>query len=92
MLVKVKAFASFREVIGKKRELEMIEGSTVADLLNLLALSDPLFRDLAFDSSGKLKDYVLLMINKKRIDPLQDLSSPLTQGDELAIFPPVSGG
>jgi molybdopterin converting factor small subunit len=32
------------------------------------------------------------MINRKRIDPLNDLSILLNEGDELAIFPPVAGG
>jgi molybdopterin converting factor small subunit len=32
------------------------------------------------------------MVNKKRIDPLQDPSLILCEGDELAIFPPVAGG
>jgi molybdopterin converting factor small subunit len=32
------------------------------------------------------------MKNKKRIDPLQDLTIELTEGDEIAVFPPVAGG
>ena len=92
MLVKVRAFASFREILGKERELDAREGSTVTDLLNELASSHVRFKESAFDSSGRLQDYVLLMVNKKRIDPLQDLSMEMHEGDELAIFPPVAGG
>lgn len=92
MLVKVRAFAGFREILGKERELDAIEGSTIADLLNELASSNPCFKESAFDNSGSLQDYVLLMVNKKRIDPLQDLSMVMHEGDELAIFPPVAGG
>ncbi len=92
MLVKIKAFAGFREILGRERELDMEEGSTVAALLDKLASACPEFKKRAFDSSGRLQDYVLLMVNKKRIDPLQDLSIELCEGDELAIFPPVAGG
>ena len=92
MLVKVRAFAGFREILGKERELDAKEGSTIADLLNELASSNPGFKESAFDNSGRLQDYVLLMVNKKRIDPLQDLSMEMHEGDELAIFPPVAGG
>jgi molybdopterin synthase sulfur carrier subunit len=92
MLVKVRAFAGFREILGKERELDAIEGSTVADLLNELASCNPGFKESAFDNSGRLQDYVMLMVNKKRIDPQQDLSQEMHEGDELAIYPPVAGG
>jgi molybdopterin synthase sulfur carrier subunit len=92
MLVRVRAFAGFREILGKERELNAEEGSTIADLLNELAAFSPRFKESAFDNSGVLRDYVLLMWNKKRIDPRQDLSMEMHEGDELAIFPPVAGG
>lgn len=92
MRVKVLAFASFREILGKEQELPLKEFATVKDLLAELAKADPRFKEAAFDESGALRDYVLLMINRKRIDPAQDLSRPLQEGDELAIFPPLAGG
>lgn len=92
MLVKVLAFASFREILGKERGLEVKEAATVKELLDELAAVSSRFKETAFDESGALRDYVLLMVNRKRIDPIQDLSRPLQEGDELAIFPPLAGG
>jgi sulfur-carrier protein len=92
MLVKVLAFAGFREILGKERKLEIKEAATAKELLEKLALASPRFKEAAFDESGELRDYVLLMVNRKRIDPCQDLSRPLQEGDELAIFPPLAGG
>jgi len=60
--------------------------------LSELASNSPRFKESAFDNSGVLRDYVLLMWNKKKIDPCQDLSLEVFEGDELAIFPPVAGG
>ena len=92
MRIMVLAFASFREILGKERVLLLKESATVKDLLEELAVARPAFKDAAFDDTGALRDYVLLMVNRKRIDPAQDLSRSLQEGDELAIFPPLAGG
>ena len=91
MRIRVRAFASFREILGRDTEVELKEGSTVRDLLEALASSSPKLKVAAFDDSGNLLDYVLLMINRKRIDRFC-LDAELKDGDEVAIFPPVAGG
>jgi sulfur-carrier protein len=92
MLVKVRAFASFREILGRELEMEVDEGSTIRDFLDKLAIANRRFKDEAFDESGLLRDYVLLMRNRKRINSEEDLLMGLKDGDELAIFPPLAGG
>jgi molybdopterin synthase sulfur carrier subunit len=92
MLVKVRAFAQFREILGKEMDMNISEGSTVLSLVMSIGASSAAFREQAFSGSGGPNDYILLMINRKRIDPLNDLSILLNEGDELAIFPPVAGG
>ncbi len=91
MRIRVRAFASFREILGRDTEVELKDGSIVRDLLEVLASSSPKLKEAAFDDSGNLLDYVLLMINRKRIDRFR-LDAELKDGDEVAIFPPVAGG
>ncbi len=92
MRVKVLAFAGFREILGRERVVEMQGSPSIRELLETLASGSPRFREAAFEPSGILRDYVLLMVNRKRIDPEKDLSRILADGDELAIFPPLAGG
>lgn len=91
MKITVRAFASFREILGKETFLDLEEGSTIEDLLERLSSSNQKLKDAAFDDSGNLKDYILLMVNKKRVDH-SGLDLELKENDEVAIFPPVAGG
>lgn len=78
MRVQVLLFALFREQAGQARlQLELPEGSTVADAKTLLEAQFPL------QLTGGLA-----AINERLAQP----SDPLEDGDELAFLPPVSGG
>jgi len=81
MLITVKLFASYRELLGEEEvHLEMEEGVTVGEALDLLKSHFPA---LAEQGYSPLTAVNLQHVSKRH--PLQD-------GDELAIFPPVSGG
>lgn len=81
MRVRVKLFASFREIAGR-REIPWTaaEGATVADLLAALLERYPALR-------GHWET-MLLAVNHEFAEP----SAVLREGDEVAIMPPVSGG
>ncbi len=91
MRVNIKAFATFRNILGKERMVEIAEGGDVADLLNILSNSFGELRDLLYDDS-ELKDDVNILINGRNIQTLNGLLTGLTDGDELALFPAAIGG
>ena len=91
MIIKVKAFARFREAFGKELDLELDGKATVMDLLTgLCAPHDA--HDLIFDESGMIKKYVNILVNGRHIQSLSGIKTELAGGDEVAIFPPVAGG
>jgi len=88
----VKFFAPFRELFGaNESEIELKNASDVRELLNLLCKSSER-RDKIFDQSGELRPYVMILKNGQPIQILDGVRTKLEEGDEIAIFPPVSGG
>jgi MoaD family protein len=81
MRITIKLFASYRELLGEDELLlEVEEGASVGDALALLKDRFPL---LANQGYSPLTACNLEHVPKRHL---------LEDGDELAIFPPVSGG
>src|SRR5205807_1326579 len=81
MQVRLLFFASLKDIVGSRQlQLDLPNGATVHDVLTRLEASYP-----------KMKDYrpvVLTAVNEEYVDQ----RTPIHDGDEVAIFPPVSGG
>lgn len=81
MRVRIKLFARLREKAGLSRlELDINEGACVRDVLSELRQR---FSGLADDRGP-----IIVSVNQH----FAALDHPLQNGDELALFPPVSGG
>ena len=91
-MVHIRAFANFRDILGKDLRVELEDGSTVKELLDSLCVSHPRLKSAIFDESGKVREYVILMKNRKDVDSIEGLKTTLSEGDEVAILPPVAGG
>jgi len=81
--IRLRFFASLRESLGAQGELELPEGSRVVDARNQL-----IARGAPFDT-GLARHKAL---RAARNQTLCDESAALADGDELAFFPPVTGG
>jgi sulfur-carrier protein len=83
--ISVLYFAWLRERVGRAEETVVLPSSvaTVADLISWLSE-----RDAAHAAAFKNRGSVRCAVNQEFADP----SSALRQGDEVAFFPPVTGG
>ena len=83
MKVTIKYFASIREAIGQGSELRETSAATLSALRNELLATSP-----AHAASLARGKSVRMALNQV----MSDESTVLTDGCEIAFFPPVTGG
>ena len=81
MKITIKFFARLRDLVrAKTLEREVTDGATIADLAQRLQAE--------FPQLTPLLGYTAIALNREFADP----QARLSDGDEVAFFPPVSGG
>lgn len=92
MNVNILIFGHFRKILGAGMVIEVPEDATITTLLETLAKSSPEGEELLFDGNGELRGHVLVMRNRVLVDRSEIGGIVLGEDDEIAIYPPVSGG
>ena len=84
-MLTIQYFASIREALNRSdEELELpVDVNSVQALIDYLLSSNPHF-EAVFNDSKK----VLVAVNQTVVDR----SHPLSEDDEVAFFPPMTGG
>ena len=84
-----------KEVVGQRlTEVELPDGSTGEEYLADLKhrWGDKLSGRLFDPDAGAVLPYVRILVNCQTIQFLEGMETPLKEGDEVLILPPVSGG
>lgn len=89
-----KLFANLAEAAGDRRiDVDLSTEATVGDALSALLDRYPDLEAEVLDDDGELRDHIQLLRNGRNPFVTADgLETELEEGDELALFPPVSGG
>jgi molybdopterin synthase sulfur carrier subunit len=88
-----KLFADLAEVAGNRVvRVDVDPGATVGDALDELFDAHPALRDRVLDDAGDVADHINVLRNGENVRSADGLDTTLEDGDELALFPPVSGG
>ena len=95
MKVSVRLFTTLRELAGRGEEiLEFTQKRvTVKEVLGeLVKRHGKAFKDYLYNGRGEVQEYLQLLVNGKSVSLLDELETRLSEGDEVAIVPPVGGG
>ena len=88
-----KLFADLAEVAGDREiRVDVDPGATVGDALDELFEARPALRDRVLDDSGAVADHINVLRNGENVHAAEGLATTIEKDDELALFPPVSGG
>jgi molybdopterin synthase sulfur carrier subunit len=95
--VSVRFFTTLRELTGKKEEtLEFSKNETVtvqSVLKHLAKLHGKSFAEYVYDhKTGEVRGFLQLLVNGRSASSFEGLNTKLSEGDVLAIIPPVGGG
>jgi molybdopterin synthase sulfur carrier subunit len=66
------------------------DGATVAEALADCVAKEPRLHDRIFRPDGSI--WVGVFLNGKNVRQAGGLESPLSDGDEIRILPPIAGG
>ena len=91
--MRVKLFANLAETAGERElTVEVSSDQTLAELLEELFNEHPALREEILDDAV-LQDHITILVNGEKIPHTESgLEAVVSSDDEIAIFPPVSGG
>ncbi|WP_121742022.1 ubiquitin-like small modifier protein 1 [Natronorubrum halophilum] len=94
MTLEWKLFADLAERAGDKRvSVDVTAGDTVGDALEALVAGRPDLEERVLDGDGELRSQIHVLRNGNNVLVDEEgLETELEGDDELALFPPVSGG
>jgi len=88
--VTVRLFARLQEAAGA-REVSVRAGD-IRSVVETLVERYPALRAELLDKAGNLRSTIKVMVNGRNTAYLRCLSTPVGEGDAVAIFPLVAGG
>lgn len=92
MKIRVKTFAQIKDILGADNLLECQDGTSMRELLKALRERAGKSEDQLFSREGDMHSNLVLMLNGARVYKEDIDSLKLSEGDEITLLSPVSGG
>ena len=90
MTIEVKVTATLQKLVGGQRSV-LGEGGTVREVLDDLDRQHPGIKEMVV-VDGQIHRFVNVYLNDEDVRFLNQLDTPLKQGDVLSILPALAGG
>lgn len=91
MPIQVRIPTPLRKLTGENEVVEA-EGATVSEIFKSLETTYPGLGERILDEQGAVRRFVNVYLNEDDIRFLNDLATPVKEGDEISIVPAIAGG
>jgi len=90
MAIEVRLTANLQRLAGGRRSVQ-VEGATIGEVLDRLDEMFPGIKASVLDN-GRLHRFVNIYLNDEDVRFLQQLDTPVQDGDVISILPALAGG
>lgn len=90
-MVTVRVPTALRKLTQSQEEVS-VQGKTVREVIASLEAGYPGMRERLCDEKGQLRRFVNLFVRDEDVRFLQNLDTPVRDGDEISIIPAIAGG
>jgi molybdopterin synthase sulfur carrier subunit len=91
MSTTVRIPTALRTLTGGSSEVS-VDGATVGEILKGLDAAHPGIGERLFDEAGNLRRFVNVFVAEEDIRFLDNLNTPVAEGQAVSIVPAVAGG
>lgn len=91
-MLRVGFYADIRKMTGVKETTVPASATLILLMRELCAKFGKSFEDFCMEGDGKISRRVNILVNGKHMLHLQQEETPLTDGDDVRIFPLIGGG
>ena len=91
MTVSVRLPTVLRAQVGGQATVDVV-GTTIGEVLTTLIAEHPGLSGQVIGEDGSVNKFVNIYLNDDDVRYLEQLSTPVSAGDEISILPAVAGG
>lgn len=91
MHVRVRIPTPLKKLAGEQ-DVVLAQGNTVREVIQWLTETYPGLNDRLRDEKGEVRRFINIYVNDEDIRFIQNLESPVKDGDQISIVPAIAGG
>lgn len=91
MAINVRIPTPLRKLTNNEEAVE-VSAATIGAAIEELQARYPGIQERLVDESGEVRRFVNIYVNEEDIRFLENLETPLKDGDEISIIPAIAGG
>jgi len=91
MEVRVRIPTPLKKLAGEQ-DIVLANGSTVGEVIQWLTETYPGLKERLRDEQGEVRRFINIYVNDEDIRFIQNLETPVREGDQISIIPAIAGG